>query len=287
MVKAFTPLTLEEALIKLNEEKSTTILAGGTDLMVKKKRWSGTVPNLGDCIILVDNINDLKDVSLEDGVIKIGAGVTLSEIVENKIFPKILRDAAEKMASPAVRNIATIGGNIINASPAGDLLPPLYALDSKVVLKSTERTRIIPIKDFITAPGKTIIENNELLICIIVQNYNITYDYYKKVGTRNSIALSKLSFCGIKINKGDNEEVRIAFGSVAPTIIKSDWIENKIYKELLKRENKNSEIKLIFKEIIKDYDKLISPITDQRSTELYRRKTSLRILEDFLKKALK
>ena len=287
MVKTFTPSTLEEALNILSEEKNTTILAGGTDLMVRNKCWSGTVPKVGDNILLMDNINDLRDVSLDDGVIKIGSGVTLTEIAENKLFPKILRDAAEKMASPAIRNIATIGGNIINASPAGDLLPPLYALDSKLVLKSKESTRVVPIKDFIIAPGKTILDNNELLVCILVPNYNITYSYYKKVGTRNSIALAKLSFCGIKINKDDKEEVRIAFGAVAATIIKSEWIEKKINKVLLQVENFTEDIDTIIKNVINEYDKLISPITDQRSTEEYRRKTSLRILDDFLMKVLK
>jgi len=287
MVKAFTPSTIEDALNILNRKERVTILAGGTDLMVKNKRWSGTVPKLGDSILLVDNINDLRDVILEDGIIKIGSGVTLTEIAENKIFPKILRDASEKMASPAIRNIATIGGNIINASPAGDLLPPLYALDSKLVLKSKGRTRIVPIKDFIIAPGKTIIEKTELLICIQVPNYTITYDYYKKVGTRKSIALSKLSFCGIKIKNGDDEEIRIAFGAVAPTIIKSDLIENKILNELIGNENSTGDIDRNIRNIINEYDKLISPITDQRSTQGYRRKASLRILEDFLIQVLK
>ena len=287
MVKTFSPSTLEDALNILSKQENTTILAGGTDLMVKNKRWSGTIAELGKNILLVDNINDLREVTIEDEFLKIGSGVTLTEIVENKMFPTVLRDAAQKMASPAIRNIATIGGNIINASPAGDLLPPLYAFDSKLVLKSKGKTRIVPIKQFITAPGKTIINNNELLVYILVQNYNITYDYYKKVATRNSIALSKLSFCGIKIIKNDKEEVRIAFGAVGPTIIKSEWIEKKIYDQLHQCKNPTEDIDAFIGNIIPEYDKLISPITDQRSTEEYRRKTSLKILEDFLIQILK
>ncbi|WBW95091.1 FAD binding domain-containing protein [Oceanirhabdus sp. W0125-5] len=287
MVNSFIPSTLDETLELLNKHNNITIIAGGTDLMVRNKRWSGTVPKFNDNILLVDNINDLRDVHFDDEFIKIGSGITLTEIAENKRLPSILRVAAEEMASPAIRNIATIGGNIINASPAGDLLPPLYALDSKLVIKSTSSTRIVPIKDFITGPGKTIIEKNELLVSILFENYNITYDYYKKVGTRNSTALSKLSFCGVKIKKGEKEEVRIAFGAVAPTIVKSERIENQILDELLKDANKIINVKHINEKIIKEYDKLISPITDQRSTKEYRRITSLKLLEDFLTRVFK
>lgn len=277
MLKCYKPTTINEVL-ELRKNYDTTIFSGGTDFMVRYKNISGANIKCDKYIIFIGHIEELKQIYIYKDHIKLGSAVTLNFLQEDKRVPCILREAISNMASPAIRNMATLGGNICNASPAGDTLPVLYALEALVVLESLYGVREIPIKEFIIGPGMINIGNDEVLKYIIIPRFTYNSSLYKKVGTRKADAIAKLSFVGLKDMSEDGtiKDIRIAFGAVAPKIVKDKEFES----ELIGRSNR--EIKAMNIEIIKKYERHIEPINDQRSTAIYRKRVSLKLLEYFL-----
>lgn len=275
MVKTFNPSTLEECLITLSKEE-TVILNGGTDLMVKKKNWSGLTPSFNKPVIFINNLVELKNIKQEKNSLIIGSGCTFNQLAESEIIPKYFKEVIKQIASPAIRNLATIGGNICNASPAGDILPALYALDAKLVLKSINKERVIPIKEFILGPGKISITPKEILKEIILENFNQKNYYYHKLGTRKATALSKASFIGFySIEDNIVKDIRIAFGSVGPVIIRDRDLELTFVGSSLQ------DLKFKMDDVIDRYSELIRPISDARSTAQYRKKVCLNLLRNF------
>lgn len=281
MVNGYSPLSLNEALV-IKQSKQVIPFAGGTDLMIKRKNWAGVSPKFEKDVLFIGHLKELKKIKLENNKLIIGANCTLAEIIENEIVPEYIKNILLKMASPAIRNMATIGGNICNSSPAGDTLPPLYAMNAQLILKSIDCKRRIKIEDFIYAPGKNNLKEDQLLTEIIIPLDNFNIMYYKKVGTRKANSLSKASFLGLaKINNNRIVDIRIAIGAVSPTIIRDRKIEEK-----LKGLDKNGLEKNLVK--IKDmYLNLIQPIDDQRSSKEYRKKVSGNLLKYFLLKEMR
>lgn len=276
MVKAFAPNTLEEALDVLSKHQ-VMILNGGTDLMVKRKTWSGVVPSFEKSVMFINKISELKSISFKNKTLCIGSGCTFNELNKSPIIPNYLKVVIKEIASPAIRNVASIGGNICNASPAGDILLPLYALDAKLKLMSKERERIIPIKEFIIGPGKTTISSEEILTEILIDNYDNKDFYYHKLGTRKATALAKASFIGFyEVEKSTIRDLRIAFGSVGPVVISDRDLE----LTLVGGSIKDTKFKVC--EIVGRYSELIRPIDDARSTAKYRKFVSLNLLRHFL-----
>jgi CO/xanthine dehydrogenase FAD-binding subunit len=181
------------------------------------------------------------------------------------------------MASPPSRNLATLGGNICNASPAGDTLPFLYAADAELLMENHEFERRIAIEDFITGPKQTDLKPDELLTDIIIPDINFPVTYYKKVGQRRGMSLTKASFHGLAdVLDGYVEDLRMAFGSVAPTVVRSRDIENSLIGESV------NSLKNRYQEILELYEPLIQPIDDARSSAMYRKNVCFNILKDFL-----
>jgi xanthine dehydrogenase FAD-binding subunit len=274
--RAYRPSTVREALTQ-REETGAIPCAGGTDLMVKRRRWSGLAPFFDRPVLFIGHLPELQAVERSADAVTISSACTLTALLEHKWVPDILKRAIKEMGSPAIRNVATIGGNICNASPAGDTLPVLYALDASLVLESSSGRRALPVEQFIKGPGETALHENELLTQIKVPLLEYSIVYYKKVGTRKANSLSKLSFIGLaKTGGGKVEEVRISFGAVAPCVVRSREIEKEI-------ENKSGEdIKSSLSNICALYSELIRPVNDQRSTSRYRSEISRRLLSHFL-----
>jgi Aerobic-type carbon monoxide dehydrogenase, middle subunit CoxM/CutM homologs len=275
LVSEYYPETLKEAFNFIGSTECR-ILAGGTDLMVKHRKWSGMTPDLKVPVVFIGHLKELKSIKAEEGFISIGSACTFTEIIESSITSDIMKEVLLQAASPAIRNVATIGGNICNSSPAGDSLPLLYALNARLVIDGKEERHEIPIEDFIKGPGRNVLKHDEMLVEIRIPSENFNIKVYRKVGTRKSVALSKLSFVGLSKKSGTEfEDIRLAFGAVGPTVIRDMNLERKIIN-LSKGGNIDiNEIKDMYKDIIK-------PIDDQRSTAFYRRETSLRLLNDFL-----
>ena len=275
MVRHFIPSSLEEALKILDKEK-VEIIAGGTDLMVQRKRWADMVPDFEQTINII-NIPELSFIEAKDGKLHIGATTSMTDIMEHPKTPQLLKDAIYDIASPALRNMATIAGNIGNASPAGDTLPILYVMNAKLVLQSLIATRTVPINEVITGPRKTILKPNELIKEIIIPLTDFTTSSFVKVGGRKADAISKVSFTGAVALEGEIvQDIRIAFGAVGPTVIRDKEIETKMIEMNVNQIKDNLDV------VLDSYGEIISPIDDQRSNKEYRKHVALNLLMDFL-----
>ncbi len=276
MVDGIRPENLQQALEILFKQE-ITIMAGGTDLMVQRARGFALAPKFEKPLLFIAHLAELKKIYVENDEIHIGACAILTDIIESEIAPTVFKKMIGQMASPPTRNMATIAGNICNASPAGDTLPYLYALDAKVKLQSMNSTRILPIIDFIVSPKKTCLNSNEILTDIIIPAKEFSNNYYRKLGQRKGMSLTKVSLLGMA-DISDNKilDIRITLGSVAAGIVRSKEIEkNMIDKNV-------NEIKEMPELVLKQYDTLICPIDDARSTAIYRKKASLRLIKHFL-----
>lgn len=276
MVNSVIATSLSEALSLLNE-KPFKIIAGGTDLMVQRRAWSQTAPNFSENVLYIFNLQELKYIKEEDACITIGATTPVEALLHNDLTPFLLKEAVGIMASPALRNMATIAGNIGNASPAGDTLPILYALDASIVLKSLEGERELPISQVITGPRRHVIKENELIKEIKIPKKEFTASKFEKVGGRKADAISKVSFTGaVTIKDGIVLDFRIAFGAVSATILRKKEIESKYIglrkEELLEKVD----------DILNDYSVFIKPIDDQRSNKEYRKTVAINLLKNFI-----
>ncbi len=276
MGEAYRPLSLDEAL-EIAEEQNALPLAGGTDLMVQSRNWSGLPPHIERPVVFIGHLHELQEVTVEQEALVIGAGCTLSSILEDERMPALLREAVHSIGSSSIRSRATIGGNICNASPAADSLPALYVLGAEVELTGKKGTRTMPIEAFIEGPGKTCLKKGELLIAIKIPvgEHNITF--FKKVGTRASNALAKLSLAAVaRTENAVVKDVRLALGAVAPTVVRSTEAEE------LMRDKTPGEIRGELYRILEAYNRVLDPIDDQRSTSVYRLKASFRLILSFI-----
>ncbi|HAG11862.1 MAG TPA: dehydrogenase [Desulfotomaculum sp.] len=280
MVVLIQDLQLQEAL-EIRSLKNTIVFAGGSDVMVRYRAWCGTAADFPEDVIFIGHLEELQGISLDNNAIRIGASATFTQILEDKRIPSFIKLPVSQIGSPSIRNIGTIGGNICNSSPAGDTLPMLYALDAKVTVVSKNSTYTIGINEFITGPGENILKQGEILkqITIPIGDYNRFY--YRKVGQGRSNTISKTSFFALaKTDDTEIREVRIAFGAVATTVVRSPQSESYL-KSIHKKELPNAIDK-----IKEQYGNLINPIDDLRSTKEYRKNVSLRMLKDFVLKEL-
>lgn len=273
----YKPKNLDEALELAKEyRRNKKFLAGGTDLIVRLK------DNLikEDIIIDLKEIKELKGVKENGEYIEIGSLVTFSEIIESEILNKyspLLVLASKKIGSPQIRNKGTIGGNLCNASPAGDSIPPLMCEDAKLVLKSKDGERIVNISEFFLSPGKTCLREDEILIKIILKKWkNTHYGFFNKLGQRNALTIAIASNC-IKIEREDGliNDIKISLGSVAPTVVRAKKVEEAILNS--KKLNEDELLK-----ISSLVENEIDPITDVRGSREYRIEVSKYLLYESL-----
>jgi len=274
MVKNFFPKDLSEAL-HLAAQNEICPIAGGTDLMVKNRQPSGLLPAFQKNLVFTKNIKELRILVSDDQQVFIGANITLSQLITWDHTPEILRLALLEMASPAIRNMGTIGGNICNASPAGDTLPPLYVLNAVVCLKSMVENREIPIREFILGPGKTALQKGELVIGIKIPIPKATHVFYKKAAMRKASAIAKVSFAMLARKKGGKiSSIAIAIGAVGPTVVRLPEAEQLLLG--------NTEAEC--HEAYRKYDEAIRPIDDIRSSAAYRKKVAMNLIDHVCEK---
>ncbi len=278
MVKHIIPKNLQEALTALYDG-DCHVIAGGTDLMIQKRNTAELPPKFHANMLYVFNLEELKYVVKEENQIRIGSMTSLETLLHHPDVPKLLKDVILEMASPGIRSMATLAGNIANASPAGDSLVTLYLMDAIIVLSSIYQNRYLPIEKVITGPRKTVIQPTEIIKEIIIPHHLVTKAQWVKVGGRQADAISKVSFAGaVTIENNIITDLRIALGAVYMTVVRNRSIE-KIYKqytvEQLKKEKHT---------VLAHYKDLIKPIDDQRSNKEYRLKVALNLIEDFIDK---
>ncbi len=250
--------------------QSTALLAGGTDLMPRFE--SGIA--LPDHLIDLKKLSDLNHIKMYDNTLQIGALTSIQNIQENQLIQLsfwALHQAAYDFAGAQIRHRGTIGGNIVNASPAGDLLPALYAFEAILNLIGPEGERQLPIRDFILGPGKTALQSGEILVSISLERSKHKSDF-QKVGLRQSMAISVVNLAFVYSEKGgDFQHLKITCGAVAPTIVSLDKLTSTI---LDKSSSPDDWPALIEADI--------SPIDDIRASAKYRKRVVATLVIDFL-----
>lgn len=274
MINHFVPKNLSEALDIL-QNNDCYIMAGGTDLMVQKFVSSGLEPNFDRSVLYVMGLKELDYISKDKkGKIHIGAATRYCEIEKSELVPDIYKKVIKEIASPNIRNMATLTGNIGNASPAGDSLVPLVLNDDYVVLQSKNGRREVLVREYIYGVRKTVRNSDEMITEIVINPLNLTY-FYKKVGARKAESITKVSFLGGYQLDGDIiKDFRAAFGSVGITVVRNLDVEKK-YQNI-----KVSELNI--DQVVNDYAPLVTPITDHRSNKDYRHKVAMNLLKKFL-----
>ena len=274
--KITTPASLADALALLKTEPGVwKPFAGGTDLMVLLEAGKLDHRNY----INIWNFNELRGIDVNDSHVTLGALTTYTDVQENSTlrreFP-MLCQAASETGGLAIQNRGTLGGNIINASPAADSPPALLAYDAEIELVSANNSRWVPYQGFHTGYKKMHIGAEELLARIrLPRKANDSKHYYRKVGTRKAQAISKVCFAAVGNTIGERiDDVRIVLGSVAPIVIRCAQTENALRGQKLDDELIASACDTLAKEI--------SPIDDIRSTANYRLSVAKNLLADFL-----
>ncbi|MEI0562542.1 FAD binding domain-containing protein [Brachyspira pulli] len=275
MVETFIAKNIDEAL-DLKSKHDAIVFAGGTDLMVEYLRGSNLIAKFEKPVVFINSINELKGIKEDENNIIIGAATTFDEIIKSDLTPQVLKESASGIAGPPIRNIATIGGNICNASPSADSLPSLYAMDTVLRLKSKDSQRDIKIKDFITGVSKTTIKNDEILTHVIIPKKNYEYSFYRKIGTRKANALSKLAMCALALKENDKYRFKISFCTLGVTVTRDESIEEKFASSNIDdwKNNINS--------IQEVYAAIMKPRNSARSTALYRKQCALNLIKYFI-----
>jgi CO/xanthine dehydrogenase FAD-binding subunit len=263
MTRALTPTNLPEALILLGEDPSLVPMAGCTDLMVADAVERSDLPGVLD----LTRVPELRGVRQVEGALEIGATTTFSEIGRSAevrdLFPALAR-ASRVIGGWQIQNRATLGGNIANASPAGDSLPVLLVLDATVVAVSTNGERHIPYTGFHVGYRRTALEPGELIDRVLLPlPAPDSVQAFRKVGTREAQAISKVVVAMLGRVEGEKiVDYRLAAGSVAPTPVRLTEVE-----EAIKGRSADEATASLAGRLARA---AVKPIDDVRSTATYR-----------------
>ncbi|MDQ0857537.1 xanthine dehydrogenase family protein subunit M [Bacillus sp. V2I10] len=276
------PVSLQECL-KLLSDKSIDhrLIAGGTDAAVRMKegKWRPEV------WINIKGLHELRYISEKDGAIHIGPLTTHTDIIRHTLLQKkadVLVEAAREVGATQMQNMGTIGGNIGTASPAGDTIPALYVLGAVIELRSITSVRLVPIEEFFIGPGKTILKKKEMITNIMIPSQKANeIGIFQKLGPRKAQSISIVNVA-ISLLMGKDRKClggKIAFGAVAPTIIRAKKCEALLTQQPLTDEMIQNIGKIAWKEVM--------PITDGRATAAYRRDMASSLLERGLYRLLR
>jgi CO/xanthine dehydrogenase FAD-binding subunit len=223
------PATVAEALGLLAEHGSrAAVLAGGTDIMVAAR--AGALKS--DFLVDVSRIEQLRSVELDDGTLRIGAAATFSEIVSHvavRRWAPVLARAAGCVGSLQIRNVATIGGNVANASPAADSLPALMVHDALVEIRSSSTLRLEALEDFVSAPYECSLKPGELIVGFRLTPLDASYRTgFQRIARRRAVSIARANAAAAARWDGSGvvSDIRLSVGSVAPRPVRMTGAEN-------------------------------------------------------------
>lgn len=229
-------LRKEELLGLINETDDPVLVCGGTDLVVKMKKTKGS-----GHILYIGNCEELRGIRIDSNTLRIGAITTHSELATNALVCSLapsLAIATRQLGSPQIRNSGTLGGNIVNASPAADTLPPLLVHNAEVVLESAKGRRTLPLHAFLKGPYSTDIGKKELLTEVCLEPLPDYKAGFIKVTRRRALAIARLSVAyAVKEEKGVIEDLRLSVGSCTPVPLRLLRVE-----EFMKGKNKRRDL---------------------------------------------
>jgi len=269
-----------------SKEKKVLFIAGGTDMMCYLR--DGLIDAGKNCIIDIGSVKELYGISEDSDYLKIGALATFSNILESELVKKwapALVSTAETFATPQIRNRATIGGNIGNASPAGDSLPPLAVHNAKVVAFGKNGIRTLDIINVFAGPKRTNLSNGEVITAVLIPKINILKNFklkgiFLKIGGRKTHIISKVSvaIAGL-FNGAEVNSINIALGAVGPTVIKADKVAGFLNGKRITPE--------LITKCGEEITNIACPISDFRSTALYRSEVIAPLFKEAITKLVK
>jgi xanthine dehydrogenase small subunit len=256
------PKSVREALVMMRDDGPLTPLAGCTDVYVNLQFGTAREKRFIDLWPLAE----LRGISGNKETLRIGALATYSDIIASPLVRRrlpMLVAAAREIGGKQIQNRGTLGGNIANASPAGDALPVLAAADAAIVLTSADEERRVPFTSFFTGYRKTERREDELITAIDIPRVE-GKQWWRKVGTRRAQAISKVMMAAVR-----GTDVRVSVGSVAPTVLR------------LRRTEQALSAGATLDEATRVLHEEIAPIDDVRSTAGYRRRVAANLLAEF------
>lgn len=274
----YQPTDLQEALhILAGNGPRSVVMAGGTDVMVALN--DGVLDK--DGLVNLAGLVELQQLQEMPDSLRLGPLLTMAEIARSRVLMEkttCLSEAALQAASPHVRNLGTIGGNLGTGSPAGDFLPPLMALNARITVSSKNGEKELSLKQFLLGPKKTALMDNEMITAITVPFLLPgSGSSFIKLGKRKALSISIASVAAVVTLSTDGKQfadVRVALGSLAPTVVRSDQVEAALKGRPADEKEIEKAAALVRDEI--------NPITDGRATAWYR----LEVAGPLVKKAL-
>jgi CO/xanthine dehydrogenase FAD-binding subunit len=264
----FQPSSWIEALEIKAAHPEATAIAGGTDVMVEINLDHGRPAAILD----LTRIKDLTEWGTDDGMLRVGAGVTYTRLID-EMGDRLpgLAMASRTVGSPQIRNRGTVGGNLGTASPAGDAHPPLLASDALVELASTSGSRRVSIHEFFTGPKRNAMRNDELIAAFLLEPPHGAQQF-SKVGTRNAMVIAVCSFA-LTLDP-TRRRAGTGIGSAGPTPLRATEAERFI-EGVLDEENLWDRRTEVSASALKRFGELVAmaarPIDDVRGTAAYRR----------------
>lgn len=289
MSAVLTPSCLAEALELLARHPDAQALAGGTDLLVKRRAAAAATTattattaaiDTPRALLCLGGIKELQGIALNEGDLAIGATTSFARIAADpRVIARapLLARAARSVGGPAIRNMATLGGNIATASPAGDSLTPLYLHDAMIELAAAGGRRRLPITDFISGSGRTALLPGELIVRVVLPAAApFDCQRFDKVGRRQSMAISVASFAAQARLRADGtiDELRLAWGSVGPTVLRLRELESALAGTRLDP--------AVIADAVEVARRHLAPISDIRASADYRRLVAGKLLARFL-----
>lgn len=253
--------SLPDALNVMRDD-SLMPIAGATDVYVGLNFGTLAARRFVD----IWGVDELRGISMDGNTLVIGALATYTSLIRSPLVARrlpMLVEAARQVGGPQIQNRGTLGGNVANASPAGDSLPVLAAVDAVILLRSADTERRVPITDFYTGYRATVLRPAELIVAIEVPPVQ-GRQWFRKVGTRAAQAISKIVVAGVR-----GATPRLAFGSVAPTVVRVRETE----RALAAGASVDEAATLMAREI--------APIDDIRSTAEYRMSVAINLMRRF------
>ncbi|OPX26432.1 MAG: hypothetical protein B1H05_02315 [Candidatus Cloacimonas sp. 4484_140] len=213
------------------------VIAGGTDVLVDIRKGDSKFDAVKH-IVDIHEIKELRNIGVKDNICRIGACCTFTEISNNEFvrsnFP-VLKMAVEKIGSPQIRNISTIGGNICNLAACADSIAPLLVYDAKVRILSDNNERIVPLENILIKPYKTEIHPDEILTEILLPLPDKNWKYcFQKLGRRSGVSISRLSYAILLKSKNNKiEDIRFALGALFPIPKRLKVLEHELFQQTI------------------------------------------------------
>lgn len=276
-MEIYKPKTLDEAKLLLFNNENAKILAGGTDLIISIRKESDLLTKIID----ISKISDLYLIEEDESFVSLGSMITFAELEENikvRKYFNVLYECSKHMGSPQVRNVATIGGNVINAAPAADSIPCLISLDSEMVIESIKATRKIKVETYFENYEKEQIRPGEILTKLIIPKKN-NYSGYYKLGKRNSLAIARINVA-VSLNIQDDiiKNISIAVGAAGRFPFKITQLEG-----LLLNKNKAS---LLDNDVLNELEQSVYNNIKGRNTADFKREAVKGVYKHAINNAL-